>query len=183
MAEGDRGGGWQPPNDDEPDQRDRSGGLSSGDPLWSGSRRREEDEPPRTEPTARWPRPADEDERSAAWPRPAQGGGALGGWEPPAGSGGSQGGWEAPGGSGTQHRGWEPPGGPSEDRPRSPWGPPAGQAPTQWGPPPGQWGPQAGGAYYGPQRSNGKATASLICGIVGLIFCPLIFSIAALVLG
>ncbi|MEJ5186262.1 MAG: DUF4190 domain-containing protein [Candidatus Geothermincolales bacterium] len=48
---------------------------------------------------------------------------------------------------------------------------------------PGQ--PQAGpgpGIQFVP-RNSGKATASLICGILGLIVFPLIFSVLAIVLG
>lgn len=142
MAEGERGG-WLPPNGDDDDrEREREqGGMSSGDPLWSG----------------REPEPAAESHSSEL----------PGGWQPPAPSGGQPGGWQAP----TQG-GWEPPGGAPPQTPG--WGAPAG----------GQWG---GGAQqqpsYGPQTSNGKATASLVCGILGLIVCPIVFSIAAIVLG
>jgi hypothetical protein len=35
----------------------------------------------------------------------------------------------------------------------------------------------------GPKRTHGKATAALVCGIVGLFVCPIILSIVAIVLG
>lgn len=117
MAEGERGG-WLPPNRDD-DDREQQGGMSPGDPLWSG------------------PRPQQPD------PAPSQE--LPGGWQPP-----------------TQ-AGWTPP--------------PAGAQPG------GQWGPPQQQPSYGPQASNGKATAALICGIVGIVFCPIIFSVAAIVLG
>ena len=60
--------------------------------------------------------------------------------------------------------GWETPGGP----------PAPGQAP--WGEP--QWGqPQT------PPESNGKAVTALVLGICGLLICPVILSIPALILG
>ena len=157
MAEGDRGGGWVPPNGDD-DDRDRtgpaqtgSGGLSSGDPLGGGLSSGD----------------------------PLGGGGPQAGWEPPGSAGGA-------GGAGGQQGGWAPPGQGTGVEPGSWQSPPAPQQGGQWGPPAGagQWGGQPGG-FGAPQQgsSNGKATASLICGIVGLIFCPIIFSIAAIVLG
>jgi hypothetical protein len=75
-------------------------------------------------------------------------------------SGGSGGGWEP--------QGWQ-----------SQWQQP--QQPPRQGnwqqTPDGQW-VQAGGG-----GSNGKATAALVLGILGLVFCPFVCSIAALVLG
>jgi hypothetical protein len=75
-------------------------------------------------------------------------------------SGGSGGGWEP--------QGWQ-----------SQWQQP--QQPPRQGnwqqAPDGQW-VQMGGAV-----SNGKATAALVLGILGLVFCPFVCSIAALVLG
>lgn len=63
-------------------------------------------------------------------------------------------------------------------------------------PPPGGYGqsPYGGGPYGGdpyggdpyggrPPGGRGKATASLICGIVGLLVCGLILGIVAVVLG
>ncbi|HEY3481169.1 MAG TPA: DUF4190 domain-containing protein [Nocardioides sp.] len=53
-------------------------------------------------------------------------------------------------------------------------------------PPPSQYGgnPYGGGPYGGPPPGGrGKATASLVCGIVGLLVCGLILGIVAVVLG
>ena len=59
----------------------------------------------------------------------------------------------------------------------------AGQPP----PPPaggGQWQyTQAGWQQTGSPDTNGKAITSLILGILGLVFCPLLASIAALIVG
>ena len=152
MAEGERGGGWLPPNGDDEQARreqpraEQPGGLRSGDPLWSG------------------PQPPAE----SAPPAPPSGS------EPPAGGGAppAHTGWEPPGGAGAgapppAHSGWEPPGGAGAPAPQ----------PGQWGP-----GPQQPG-YGGGSSSNGKATGSLICGILGILFCPIILSIPAIILG
>jgi hypothetical protein len=67
---------------------------------------------------------------------------------------------------------WQPP------RPEQPvWQvqQPAPQSP--WQAPDGGWA-QAGGA-----KTSGKSTAALVLGILGLLFCPLICSVLALVLG
>ena len=153
MAEGDRGGGWVPPNGDD-DERDRTGsqqpgpgGLSSGDPLGGGG-------------------------LSSGDPLGGSGGGQQGGWQPPGGGAGQQGGWQPPAGGGGQQGGWQPPAGPQSGG-------------GQWGPPPGggQWGGPQQGGFPPQQSSNGKATAALILGIVGILFCPLILSIPAIILG
>jgi hypothetical protein len=79
-----------------------------------------------------------------------------------------------PGGSG--EGGWDPP-----SRPTQPgdWG-----APSQ-PPQPGGWGGQQSFEPYGEPvaPTNGKATAALILGILGLVFCPFICSVLALVFG
>ena len=56
---------------------------------------------------------------------------------------------------------------------------PAGAGPSPAAPGPAPAGPWA----QPPQPSNGKATASLVLGVLGLLFCPLICSVAAHVLG
>jgi hypothetical protein len=50
---------------------------------------------------------------------------------------------------------------------------------NQWGqqPPPPQWGQP----HY--QRSSGEATAALVLGICGIVVCPIVCSILALVFG
>ncbi|MCA1839539.1 MAG: DUF4190 domain-containing protein [Actinomycetota bacterium] len=83
---------------------------------------------------------------------------------------------------------------------------PTGQVPQPAAPgqaPPGQWqSPQGQGsappqaplptaqypqAFPGPQavvrRTDGQAIASLVCGILGILFCPIVLSIVAMVLG
>jgi hypothetical protein len=57
---------------------------------------------------------------------------------------------------------------------------PTGPAPAA--PPPGS-GYQPAGAYGIPGETSGKATASLVLGIIGLFVCPIVCSIAALLLG
>ena len=65
--------------------------------------------------------------------------------------------------------GWESPGGPPQPGPPQP-------GPPQWGEP--QWGqPQP------QQESNGKAVTAMVLGICGLLVCPVILSIVALILG
>lgn len=63
------------------------------------------------------------------------------------------------------------------DNPLPPPPPPAPPPPS--GPPPAQQAP------YAPIQagSSSKATTALIFGIIGLIFCPLICSVVALILG
>jgi hypothetical protein len=89
------------------------------------------------------------------------------------------------------HEGWIPPSG--EQGGTDPFGretsshPSGGQG---WSNPSGGqgWPAPAGGAPQQPPTgtvpaSNGKATASLVLGIVGLVFCPLVASVLAVVLG
>jgi hypothetical protein len=85
--------------------------------------------------------------------------GQSGGWQ----SGGWQSQWQQPGGE----QGWRP-----EEQPQ--------QQPTG----PGGWHQTPDGRWVqtGP-TSSGKATASLVLGILGLVFCPLICSVLALVFG
>lgn len=95
---------------------------------------------------------------------------------------------------------WLPPSGPSQPAPppSAPEGPggwqaPSGPAAPGWGAPPptGAQGSYHQSAWTGqpqyvqPQGGggNGKATASLVLGICGLVVCPLICSILALVFG
>jgi hypothetical protein len=75
-------------------------------------------------------------------------------------SGGSGGGWEP---QGWQSQ-WQQP---QQPRVQGAWQ----QTPD------GQW------VQTGVAASNGKATAALVLGILGLVFCPFVCSIAALVLG
>lgn len=75
-----------------------------------------------------------------------------------------------PGGMGLQPGGGAPP----------PYPPPAAYPPQA--PPPGT--PYAPGPYpVMAQTTNGKATASLVLGIVGLFVCPIICSVLAIILG
>ena len=77
--------------------------------------------------------------------------------------------WDTPH-AGTEKPGWQPPSG-SSDTPR--WEAPAGpQAPA------GAYRPAAP-----PQQTPGNAVASLVLGILGLIFCPIICSVIAIILG
>jgi hypothetical protein len=78
------------------------------------------------------------------------------------------------------------------DQPGGGWQPPSGNPPQWQPPPPPQWPPQQqqGGPHWppphapGPQpESSGKAIAALVLGICGIVVCPIILSIAALVLG
>src|SRR5215210_5258493 len=88
--------------------------------------------------------------------------GQSGGWQSEWKSGGWQSQWQQPG---AQHPGSEPEGG-------QPPGP-SGWEQT----PDGQW------VQTGGQTSSGKSTAALVLGILGLVFCPLICSVLALVFG
>jgi Domain of unknown function (DUF4190) len=81
-----------------------------------------------------------------------------GGWQ----SGGWQSEWQQPGG-------WQQE--PQQQPPPQPTGP-GGWTQT----PDGRW------VQTGPS-SSGKATASLVLGILGLVFCPLVCSVLALVFG
>jgi hypothetical protein len=83
-----------------------------------------------------------------------------------------QGGWQSEWQSGGWESQWRPPGDqPGQQPPPQPTG---GGNWTQT--PDGQW-VQTG------QTSSGKATAALVLGILGLVFCPLICSVLALVFG
>jgi hypothetical protein len=83
--------------------------------------------------------------------------------EPP---GGWQSEWQKQGGWQSQ---WQEPGQPSPQQQHGPGG--------DWAQTPdGRW-VQTG------QSSSGKATASLVLGILGLVFCPLVCSVLALVFG
>ena len=100
-------------------------------------------------------------------PRSAEPAGSSGLWsgsgsDPGQGQGSSSG-WEQPSSSGGA------------------WGPPPSQGSGQWGPPPSQ---QQSYAPYGqPTPTNNKAIASLILGIAGLVICPLVCSVLAIVFG
>lgn len=93
----------------------------------------------------------------------------------------------------------QPSGGLSSGDPLAGWAPPsageAGPVPPSPGPPPqptwapptagaGHTGPVGGGVGGQSAPTNGKATAALVLGILGLpFFCPILCSIPALVLG
>lgn len=82
-----------------------------------------------------------------------------------------QGGWQ----SGGWQSQWQQPGGWQQQDPEQQ--PPQATAPGGWTQTPdGRW------VQSGP-TSSGKATASLVLGILGLVFCPLICSVLALVFG
>ena len=83
-----------------------------------------------------------------------------------------QGGWQS---SGWQSSWQQPQGGQGWQQPQEPG---SSGHPSGWQQSPdGQW-VQTGGS-----QSHGKATAALVLGILGLLLCPLIFSILALVFG
>ena len=90
--------------------------------------------------------------------------GQSGGWQSEWQSGGWQSQWQQPG----SESGWR-----REEQPQP-------QQPTG----PGGWHQTPDGRWVqtGP-TSSGKATASLVLGILGLVFCPLICSVLALVFG
>ena len=75
--------------------------------------------------------------------------------------------------------GWQPSGWQSQ------WNQPYGDQPWQTPAPPGQPVTQQGNWQQAPgaQQSSGKSTAALVLGILGLVFCPLICSVLALVFG
>jgi hypothetical protein len=86
------------------------------------------------------------------------------------GEGPEQGGWQ----SGGWESQWQQPGGWQQEPQQQP---PQATAPGGWSQTPdGRW------VQTGP-TSSGKATASLVLGILGLVFCPLICSVLALVFG
>ena len=79
--------------------------------------------------------------------------------------------WDTPH-AGAEKPDWQPPSGSSDD--------PAWERPTA----PNQ--PQAGGGYQqvGQQlQTPGNAVASLVLGILGLVLCPIICSVIAIILG
>ena len=83
-----------------------------------------------------------------------------------------QGGWQSEWQSGGWQSSWQPGGEPRQpEQPQQPTGP-GGWHQT----PDGKW------VQSGP-GSSGKATAALVLGILGLVFCPLICSVLALVFG
>ena len=85
---------------------------------------------------------------------------------------GQSGGWHSEWQSGGWQSSWQPGGEPRPpEQPQQPTGP-GGWHQT----PDGRW------VQTGP-TSSGKATASLVLGILGLVFCPLICSVLALVFG
>src|SRR5215207_5828350 len=100
--------------------------------------------------------------------------GTPGDREPP-----EQGGWQSEWQSGGWQSQWQqpsaqPPG--AEPQGAQPGGQPAG--PSGWEQTPdGQW------VQTGGRASSGKSTAALVLGILGLLFCPLICSVLALVFG
>jgi hypothetical protein len=89
--------------------------------------------------------------------------------EPP-----DQGGWQSEWQSGGWQSSWQQPGAPPQGAQAG--GQPPG--PSGWEQTPdGQW------VQTGGQASSGKSTAALVLGILGLVFCPLICSVLALVFG
>lgn len=89
----------------------------------------------------------------------------------------SQGNTERPGGLSTSElRGFAPP------TPRSHGAPAPLSAPASRRTPPDT--PPPAGPYGGNvQRTPGKATASLVLGIIGLVFCPIVCSVLAIIFG
>ena len=85
---------------------------------------------------------------------------------------GQPGGWHSEWQSGGWQSQWHQPGGWQGEQPQQQPTGPAGWHQT----PDGRW------VQTGP-TSSGKATASLVLGILGLVFCPLICSVLALVFG
>jgi hypothetical protein len=84
---------------------------------------------------------------------------------------GRSGGWHSEWQSGGWQSQWQPPGGEDPQQPQ--------QSSGQSG-----WHQTADGSWAtaGPTAS-GKATAALILGILGIVFCPIVFSVLALVFG
>ena len=94
---------------------------------------------------------------------------------PPDKEGQGEGGWQ----SGGWQSSWQQPGG------DQPWQQPAPEDPSGQAPPAGgDWrrGPDGGWVQTG-QQTSGKSTAALVLGILGLVLCPLICSVLALVFG
>ena len=89
---------------------------------------------------------------------------------PPDREGQGEGGWQS---SGWQSS-WQQPG-------DQPWQQPAQPAESSFG---GEWRRAPDGSWVQTgQQSSGKSTAALVLGILGLVFCPLICSVLALVFG
>jgi hypothetical protein len=88
-----------------------------------------------------------------------------------------QGGWQSEWQSGGWQSQWQQPGGGSS------WQQPA--PPEAQGGGPSGWQQTADGRWVqtGAPTSSGKSTAALVLGILGLVFCPLICSVLALVFG
>ena len=87
---------------------------------------------------------------------------------------GKKGGWQSEWQSGGWQSQWQQPGG--WQQPAAPENPVAG--PTGWQQTAdGRW------VQSGAATSSGRATAALVLGILGLVFCPLICSVLALVFG
>jgi hypothetical protein len=80
---------------------------------------------------------------------------------------------------------WAPPEAPRMDPGAQGWAPP--NAPSGTWPPPatpsGTWPPAGAGGTVATGRTAGNATASLVLGIIGLFVCPVICSVAAIVVG
>lgn len=103
---------------------------------------------------------------------------SSGGWLPPTGGdepitppsapSGAPGGWLPPSDSG-----YVPP----PPRPEPSYAPPPAQGSS--------WPGQAAPAYTSTtiRESHGRATAALVCSVVGLFICPVVFSVIAIVLG
>jgi hypothetical protein len=90
---------------------------------------------------------------------------SSGGWQSEWQSGGWQSQWQQPG----SEAGWRQEQAPQQQQPAS--------SASGWHQnPDGSW------AMAGPQAS-GKATAALVLGVLGFVFCPIIFSVLALVFG
>ena len=85
---------------------------------------------------------------------------------------------------------WAPPEAPRMDPGAQGWAPPNAPSGT-WPPPPtspgpapgGSWPPAGQGGTAATGRTAGNATASLVLGIIGLFVCPVICSVAAIVVG
>jgi hypothetical protein len=92
--------------------------------------------------------------------------GKQGGWQSEWQSGGWQSQWQQPGG-------WQQPAPPQTPGAETPGGGRSGWQQTA----DGRW------VQSGPAAASGKSTAALVLGILGLVFCPLICSVLALVFG
>ena len=96
--------------------------------------------------------------------------------DPEQGGGGEPGGWQSRWQPPQSGQSWQPPG------PEQPvWPGQQQQQPARHG----DWQQAPDGSWVqGPgTRSSGKSTAALVMGILGILFCPLVCSVLALVLG